>query len=75
MARIETCLERNIYWALEGKDRLDYLKERISDDLHYLLWDILAYSTHANINESDKVSFDNLRTDLEKGIRKLFPAE
>ena len=30
---------------------------------------------HFNINESDKVSFDNLRTDLEKGVRKLFPAE
>ncbi len=75
MARIETCLERNIYWALDGEDRLEYLKERISDDLHYLLWDIWAYSTHANITEDDKASFDALCTDLEKGVRKLFPVE
>ncbi|MBR6808168.1 MAG: helix-turn-helix transcriptional regulator [Clostridia bacterium] len=75
MARIETCLERNIYWALEGKDRLDYLKERISDDLHYLLWDIWAYSTHAELDESDKVRLDELRVDLENAVRKLFPVE
>ena len=75
MPQIETCLERNIYWALEGKDRLDYLKERISDDLHYLLWDIHAYSTHANLDVSDKASLDNLRTDIEKAIRKQFPVD
>ncbi len=75
MARIETCLERNIYWALEGKDRLDYLEERISEDLHYLLWDIHAYSTHADLKENDKASFDTLRADLEKTVRKLFPVD
>jgi len=75
MARIETCLERNIYWALEGKNRLDYPEERISDDLHYLLWDIHAYSTHADLKEDDKASFDTLRADLEKTVRKLFPVD
>ncbi len=75
MARIETCLERSIYWALEGKDRLDYLEERISDDLHYLLWDIHAYSTHADLEENDKANLDNLRTDIEKAVRKLFPVD
>ena len=73
MARIETCLERNIYWALEGGDRLDYLKERITDDLNYLLWDIWAYSTHAELEEDDKERLDGLRSDLEKDVRELFP--
>ena len=75
MARIETCLERNIYWALEDKDRLDYLEERITDDLHYLLWDIHAYSTYADLKENDKVRFDDLRANIEKAVRKLFPVD
>lgn len=54
MAPIETSLEHNIYWALEGDDRIAYLKERMSDDLHYLLWDISAYSCHANISDDEK---------------------
>ena len=72
MAPIETCLERNIYWALEGEDRLEYLKERITDDLKYLLWDISAYSTHADIDESDKQMYDDLCVELENSVRKKF---
>lgn len=75
MARMETCLERNIYWALEGTQRLDYLKERIVDDLKYLLWDIHAYSTHADLDESEKKKYDDLRTEVENAVRKVFSAE
>lgn len=58
MARIETCLERNIYWALEGDDRIAYLKERMSNDLHYLHWDTSAYSFHTNISDEEKEHLD-----------------
>ena len=54
MARIETSLERNIYWAFEGNDRLAYLKERMADNMHYLLWDINAYTCHVNIFDEER---------------------
>lgn len=72
MAPIETCLERNVYWALEGNDRLNHLKERIAEDLKYLLWDIHAYSTHADIDKSEKQSLDDLRAELESAVGKAF---
>ena len=58
MARIETCFESNIYWALEGEERISYLKEKMSDDLRRLLWDISAYSYHADISDDEKERLD-----------------
>jgi len=72
MASIETSLERNIYWALEGDDRLDYLKERISDDLNYLLWDIWAYSVHADISDKDVARLDSVRDKISQLIKDEF---
>lgn len=72
MANIETCLERNIYWALEGEERIDYLKERISDDLNYLLWDIWAYSVHANISAEDVERLDSVRDKVSQLVKDEF---
>ncbi|MBP3377191.1 MAG: hypothetical protein J6L96_00435 [Clostridia bacterium] len=72
MARIETCLERNIYWALEGTDRVEYLKERIADDLKYLLWDIQAYSVHADLDDTDKKNCDEVRVEIENAVKEYF---
>ena len=51
MAKMETCYERNIYWALEGSERVEYLKERVSNDLHQLAWDLSAYSKYTDISD------------------------
>lgn len=69
MAPIETSLERNIYWALEGDDRLAYLKERMSDDLHYLLWDISAYVCHANISNDEKERLDRMSQKIRNMVK------
>ncbi|MBQ3099885.1 MAG: helix-turn-helix transcriptional regulator [Clostridia bacterium] len=70
MARIETSLERNIYWALEGEDRIAYLKERMSDDLHYLLWDISAYVCHANISDDEKERLDCMTQKIKNMVKE-----
>lgn len=72
MAKIETSFERNIYWALEGEDRINYLKERISDDLNYLLWDIWAYSVHADISAEDVERLDSVRDKVYQLIKNEF---
>lgn len=72
MARAETCLERNIYWALEGADRIEYLKERIADDLKYLLWDIQAYSVHAELDETDKKNCDEVCAEIDNAVKRCF---
>lgn len=69
MARIETSIERNIYWALEGDERLAYLKERMADDMHYLLWDINAYSCYANISDKEKEQLNSVCQNI-KGLMK-----
>lgn len=75
MARIETCLERNIYWALEGDNRISYLKERMSDDLHYLLWDINAYACHANISDDDKERLDFISQKIKNIVKENLEIE
>lgn len=70
MARIETSLERNIYWALEGDDRLAYLKERMADDMHYLLWDISAYICHANISDKEKERLDSVCQNIKNMMKE-----
>ena len=71
MAKIETSYERNLYWALDGKERVDYLKERVSDDLRQLLWDLWAYSVHANLNEEKISEFDAARETIEQTVDRL----
>lgn len=75
MPRIETCLERCLYWALEGNDRLGYLKERISDDLRQLLWDIRAYASRAGLGKDEKVVFDNVHDEIKNAVSKLHYAK
>lgn len=70
MARIETSLERNIYWALDGNDRIEYLKERMSDDLHYLLWDISAYSCHVEISDEQKARLDLMCQSIKSIVKE-----
>ena len=40
----------------------------MSDDLHYLLWDISAYSCHADLSDAEK---ENLGTSKEDNQREL----
>ncbi len=70
MASIETSFERNIYWALEGDGKTSYLKERMADDLHYLLWDIRAYIHHANISVSEKERLNSLSQNIENMMQE-----
>ena len=70
LAHIETCFELNIYWALDGEDRISYLKERISNDLRQLAWDIEAYSTHGGFDANKKASLTDLRAQLAKIVRE-----
>ncbi len=69
MAPIETSRERNIYWALEGDDRLAYLRERMADDMHYLLWDINAYSCHANISDEEKEQLNSVCKKIKELVK------
>ena len=71
MAEIETCRERNLYWALEGEDQVDHLRRRISDDLNMLLWDLWAFSVHAHLTEEETGAFDSARASIEAEVNKL----
>ena len=73
MPNIETCFERNIYWMLEGEERLTHLHERIADDLRYLTWDIGAYSTHANMTPDDKQKLEMFYKQIECMVKEKFP--
>ncbi len=75
MPAIETSFERNIYWALTDKKRPQYLKERISDDLNQLVWDIWAYSVHATLENDQIKRLDRLRDDIEKSVKEAFSLE
>jgi hypothetical protein len=61
MADIETCIQRNKYWAVEGNERIEFLRERISDDLRQLLWDLSAFSENSNLDVTEKIELDLLR--------------
>ncbi|MBE6776711.1 MAG: helix-turn-helix transcriptional regulator [Ruminococcaceae bacterium] len=72
MADIETCIQRNKYWSLEGKERVEFLKERISDDLRQLLWDIWAFSEHSYLDEIEKSELDKLRENIDNSVNLRF---
>jgi len=72
MADIETSLQRNIYWALDGSDRVDYLREKTLDDLRELCWDIWAYSVHAELSEDKRSELTDLRENIESSVKEHF---
>jgi transcriptional regulator with XRE-family HTH domain len=72
MPSSEHCREGNIYWLLEGNEKLEHLRERISIDLRDLSWSIWAYSTHAEISDTEKNELENLRGSIEKQIKGKF---
>ena len=73
MPDIETCVQRNIYWVLAGEDRLSYLRERISDDLRALTWDIWAYETHADLPLEEKQELEKLYQTIDRMVKEYFP--
>ena len=73
MPDIETCVQRNIYWVLTGEDRLSYLRERISDDLRALTWDIWAYETHADLPPEEKQELEKLYQTIDRMVKEAFP--
>ena len=75
MANAETCYDYNIYWALEGKERVRFLKGRVSDDLRQLLWDIWAYSVHSEISDDEKQQLNDLRQEIELKVKNKFGIE
>ena len=75
MASAETCYDYNIYWALEGEERVSYLKDRISDDLRQLLWDIWAYSVHSEVSDDEKQQLNDLRQEIELKVKNKFCIE
>lgn len=72
MADIETSLQRNVYWALDGSDRVDYLREKTLDDLRELCWDIWSYSVHADLSEEMRSELNELRENIEKSVKEHF---
>ena len=72
MADIETCIQRNYYWVLDGKKRIAFLKERIFDDLRQLLWDIWAFSVHSDISKTEKEELDLLRENISHSVLAKF---
>lgn len=72
MAHIETSLQRNIYWALDGNDRVSYLREKVLDDLRELVWDIWAYTTHANLTEEEKAELTALYERIDSEVKAKF---
>ena len=75
MANAETCYDYNIYWALEGKERVNFLKDRVSNDLRQLLWDIWAYSVHSEISDDEKQQLKDLRQEIELKVKNKFCIE
>lgn len=74
MARVETCFDRNMYWALEGNDRIEYLKKQVAENLKQLTWDIWAYETYAEICDTEKTELIQLRENITKLVKSKFPA-
>ena len=75
MASAETCYDYNIYWALEGEERVRFLKDRISDDLRQLLWDIWAYSVHSELSVDEKQQLTELSQEIELKVKNKFRME
>ena len=72
MADIETSLQRNIYWALDGRERVDYLAEKALDNVRELCWTIWAYSVHAELSDAERDELTALRENIEKSVKEHF---
>lgn len=75
MASAETCYDYNIYWALEGEEKVRFLKDRISNDLRQLLWDIWAYLAHSEISDDEMQQLNDLRQEIELKVKNRFHLE
>ncbi len=69
---IEHCYQGNIYWALEGEERLADLRERISDSLRELDWAIWAYSTHADLTDAERDKLNAMRENVRAMVEEHF---
>lgn len=63
----DECKEEILYWALDGEDRLNHLKELIIHNTRDLTWAIWAYATHTGSTE-DKIKFLLSLQNIEKII-------
>ena len=72
LPEIETSYERNIYWMLDGEERLSCLTDRIADDLRALTWDIWAYSVHADLSTEEKARLEMLYQKIECMVKEKF---
>jgi len=71
MAMMETCFERNIYWALEDSDRVPFLKKRIAEDMKYLCWDISALSLHSDMKAADRERCDEILRTIDEVVKSV----
>ena len=60
----------NIYWLLEGDERMHYLKERISVYTNHLSWAIWALAMHSNETE-EKINALQSLLHIEKTIYQI----
>lgn len=69
----EHCYQSNIYWALDGKERLEHLRERISDGLRELDWAIWAYSVHGDLSDEKRDELNAVRENVKALVGEHFP--
>ena len=72
MPEAEHSRDGNMYWVLEGDEKIAHLKARISTSLRDLSWAIWAYSEHASINDDEKNDLTNLKRRIEKSVKEKF---
>lgn len=59
---VNSCREAVLYWALEGDERLSYLKEQTVTRLRSLIWTFNAYVKHADLNDTESSEWEHLHT-------------
>lgn len=72
MADIETSRQRNLYWVLEGEEKVNFVKARIFDDLKYLIWDINTYSNLEDISDIEKAKIGELCDNIKTAVENQF---
>ncbi|MBQ8368563.1 MAG: helix-turn-helix transcriptional regulator [Clostridia bacterium] len=73
MPDIESCRQRNLYWALDGTPRAAHLRERIADELRELDWAVWAYSVHASLPEEKRAELNAMRERVKAMVQEHFP--
>ena len=72
MPEMDHSRDVNMYWVLDGDDKIEHLKTRISTGLRDLSWAIWAYSEKAPIGSDEKNELNNLRHNIEKSVKDKF---